>query len=144
VPKGPKPKTSRNTKAKPVKAQAEYQVPASLDAVGKQEFKRLMGLLKARGTFEQTDLRMIEEAAAAVSELVLMRAAIAEQGMTIEAANGTLIPHPLLGMVNRSSSRLRGLLNDLGMSPKHSRHGGQTAGTSSTSDPWDGLLGVVG
>jgi P27 family predicted phage terminase small subunit len=144
VPKGPKPKTCQNSKPNPTNVITEYPVPASLDDVGKQEFVRLMGLLQSRGTLEQTDLRVIEEAAAAVSELVVMRASIADQGMTITAANGTLIPHPLLGMVNRTSSRLRGLLNDLGMSPKHSRHGGQASSSSNTSDPWDGLLGVVG
>ena len=140
---GPKQRTDRNRRASKARKVVTYPVPRSLDDRGREEFRRLVGALKARGTLDRADIRVVELAAAAYSELLTMQGQVRADGMTCKAANGTLIPHPLLGMVGRTATRLRGHLNDLGLSPKSSKHGGQTVGQA-PSDEWEGLLNVVG
>lgn len=142
--RGPKAKTAANSK--PIKGQkvAKLQPPKTLDKAGKVEFKRLVNVLQARGTLDRADVRVVEMAADIYSQLIKARADIDRDGLTIQSGNGTPMPHPMLGVSNALRMRLAKLYVELGLTPASSKHGGQTAGKSSQSDPWEGLLGVVG
>lgn len=120
----------------------DVEVPDGLSEAETAEFTRLVGAIKTTGTFGRCDVRLIE---AAARTQVLIDRAYAELGtsdLTIEAANKTAMPHPMLGVINSLTMRLRGLLGDLGLTPKTSNLGG--GDDAKADDRWNGVLNVAG
>lgn len=119
------------------------ETPKGLDADERAEFVRLVEALRARGMLERCDVRLIESAARTI---LVVRRAHKELGAgpyTLETPNGTQFPHPMLGVLRVQSMLLRGLLADLGLSPKTSKLG-EKPGEKKADDPWEGLLNVAG
>jgi hypothetical protein len=52
------------------------------------------------------------------------------------------MPHPMLGVINVQTMRLRGLLADLGLTAASSKLGGGS--DAKAEDKWGGLLDAVG
>lgn len=136
----------------------DVPLPPGLDAEEAEEFARVVEAVRAIGTLGRCDIRLIE---ATARTSVLIRRAYAELAqakpatdgdtsrdaaegiyrLTLRAANGTPMPHPMIGVINSQTMRLRGLLADLGLSPKTAKLGG---GPESKPDAkWEGILGVV-
>jgi P27 family predicted phage terminase small subunit len=134
----------RGPKAKYVgPSKSKVAAPEGLNAEEAREFKRLVEALRSRGTLERCDVRLIE---AASKTFVLLGRAHDELGhepLTSEAANGTPMPHPMIGVINSLTMRLRGLLGDLGLTPKTSGLG-DAPGDAGAEDHWDGVLNVAG
>lgn len=136
-------KRGRKAKATP-DAPDEFPVPVTLNVDEAREFRRLTGACREAGTLAKADVRLIE---AAARTLVLLDRAHEELGgseLTLEAANGTMMPHPLLGVINAQTMRARGLLKDLGLTPGSAKSGGAANGKSEGDGRWGDLLSVTG
>lgn len=64
--------------------------------------------------------------------------------LTYELPNGAKVADPLVAMTSALAQRLRGLLSDLGLSPKTSRVVKRSDADESRDTKWGNLLDVVG
>lgn len=115
--------------------------PEYLTKEAREEYGRMVGVLLAAGTLEQTDTRLIEAYAIQVSMLRDAHRAIAKDGAYIEGSHGGTVAHPATNVINTATMRLKGIIHDLGLSPASARHGG--ANVEPSEDKWGGLLGVT-
>lgn len=130
--RGPKPR--RDAIAYPTPASE----PGGLTGAERAEFRRLQAAMESLGTFDKTDVSLVE--AAARTSVLLRRAyaALGEAPLVVEAANKTLMPNPNLKIIAMFSALLRRLLADLGLTPKSARLGD---GEGARHDArWGGLI----
>jgi P27 family predicted phage terminase small subunit len=149
--RGPKARTGRNTKQAPVSG-CSVTAPAHLSDVERAEFDRLAAKLDAVGLLSKADVRTIESAARV--QTLIERAAAQLSGLDDEgqpvrltetAANGTLMPHPMIGVVRQLTEQHNRLMNTLGLTPASSKMQTKSPDAEKVDDPWAGMgLGVVG
>lgn len=143
--RGPKARTAANSGAKSGAGGlwVDVRPPSGLSDGALAEYSRLVGILKAVGTLERTDPRMVE--LYAINYDLIRRATeqIDCEGLTTETAEGRAIAHPLLSAINTATIRLRGLMNDMGLTPSSSKLT-DTIAEAKPSDPWAGILNVTG
>lgn len=135
--RGPKPKRTGGA------SWGDFEPPKNLDAVARAEFGRLTGALAAVGTLDRTDPRLVVAAARTHALLERAHAELAEGGgkLTLTAANGTLMAHPLLGVVGNLTLRVKSLWYDMGLTPASAKLGTAAPGDDGE---WAGLLSVHG
>lgn len=153
VPKrGPKPKK----KPAPADPWAGFKPPANLDAEAKAEYARLKLVLQRVGTAATTDPRIVVAAARTHSMLEKAHQELAETftearlgrdaafgNLTQIAANGTLMPHPMIAVISNQTLRLKALWNDLGLTPGSAKLGTEKQ-EEKKADQWAGLNLVGG
>ncbi|SIO60172.1 phage terminase, small subunit, putative, P27 family [Singulisphaera sp. GP187] len=135
----------------------EIEAPATLNAAEVREFQRLVGACREAGTLVKADVRLIEATARTVCLLERAHDELSQVGapdkdaaqpaskLTLFAANGTPMPHPLLGIISAQTMRLRGLLKDLGLTPGLSaKSRGGSNGKPEGDGRWGDLLSVTG
>jgi P27 family predicted phage terminase small subunit len=141
--RGPKRRTAAQTrKAASTRSRlSALTPPAKLTGAQRVAFRRLVGAIRAAGTADRVDVELV---VATARTLVLLDQAHKEldgESLTLEAANGTAMPHPLLGVINAQTMRLRALLADLGLTPASAKLGGAATGDDQ-ADEWSGILSV--
>jgi P27 family predicted phage terminase small subunit len=141
--RGPKPRTASNTRKRvPTAGLWEGFGPPFVggDPAG-PEFHRLVANLRRVGTLDRTDPQMVVSAARAQATLDESYAIVAAEGLTTVGGHGSPCPHPLLGVINQMTIRLRGLYNDMGLTAASSKHGNPAA-IDTPEDGWGDLLAV--
>jgi P27 family predicted phage terminase small subunit len=116
--------------------------PEYLGKEAREEYRRLVGVLLAAGSLDQTDSRLIEAYAIQVSMLRDAHRAIAKDGAYIEGSHGGTVAHPATNVINTATMRIKGIIEALGLTPASAKHGG--ANIEPAEDKWGGLLGVTG
>jgi P27 family predicted phage terminase small subunit len=141
VRRGPKPKKAVRAAVDPWPG---FAPPSDLDSETFREFARLSGELRAKGVIDKTDPRLVVATARTHSLIEKAAAELTAKGvkLTQTASNGTLMPHPMVAVLDKLHQRLRGLLADMGLSPKTARLTDPKSETQ--SNPWGDLLNVVG
>ncbi|MFO0957490.1 MAG: phage terminase small subunit P27 family [Isosphaeraceae bacterium] len=142
---GPKARTTSNSAGKKVAGPlwAGHRPPAHLSEGALAEFHRVVGALGIVGTLDKTDPRMVELYAINYDLVHRAHRQIDADGLTVETAEGRPILHPLMGVINAATIRLRGLMNDMGLTPaSHNLTDPQSE--AGPSDPWSGILNVHG
>lgn len=145
--RGPKAKTAANSPAARGGAVdwRGVEPSAHLSGAARAEFLRLVELLDGAGTLGRTDPRLVELYAVNYDLLCRARDELDRDGLTQANAKGTLVPHPMIAVLNSATIRLRGLIADLGLTPATSRHSGEGRHNQEEGDnPWAGLLSVTG
>ena len=143
--RGPKSKTARNTKRKASPKPAKAVPPAHLTADERAVFLAVVAKLIAFGVLERTDPTLIELYAVNYALLVKAKDAVAKEGLTTKTRFESLAPHPLLNVISQTTVRLKGILNDLGLTPAASKLAAPEGDDGEkAADPWAGLLNVVG
>ena len=144
MPRGPKKRTAANG-LKPHVGGALWEgfsPPADLSAVARAEFDRLSDALSSTGALDRTDPRIVVSAARTHDLIERAFAELGDYKLTEASANGTLMPHPMLGVLNTLTMRLRRLWADMGLTPATSKLG--TPKDASQANPWGDLLNVAG
>ncbi len=137
--RGAKPKKTRKPKLPP----AVWRCPAHLDGVAADEYTRIVGVLREAGVLDRTTPRLVELYAINYALLRQAYVVIERDGPTVESDRGNVAEHPAIKTLNAATIRIRGLLNDFGLSPASAK---LTAPTEKSGDknPWEGILNVVG
>lgn len=125
-----------------------WTLPADVSPEVETEYHRLVRNVRAVGTIDRTDPQMVLAAAklqALLDKATAELLACDDQGvpkrLTEAASNGTPMPHPMIGVVNMLTQRLRGYWADMGLTPK-TKHGNPQPAEEESR--WSGLLGVTG
>jgi P27 family predicted phage terminase small subunit len=143
--RGPKAKTAQNSKRKPAAKPAKVVPPAHLTPEERDTFKAVATKLRAFGVLERTDPTLIELYAVNYQLLCQAREAVGVDGLTSTTRFGSLSAHPLLNVIAQTTVRLKGILNDLGLTPAAAKLAAPEGRDSAKpSDPWEGILNVVG
>jgi P27 family predicted phage terminase small subunit len=134
--RGPK---AKNPAPAPAGLWEGFDPPADLDAEARAEFARLTVALQQVGTAGRTDPRLVVAAARTHSLIEKAHAELAEGlgKLTQVAANGTLMPHPMIAVLNSLTMRLKALWHDLGLTPASAKLG--SAPADEAENPWVGL-----
>jgi P27 family predicted phage terminase small subunit len=141
--RGPKRRTSTNTKpSQGGDLWSGFAPPIDFAGEALAEYTRLVGVLDRVGTLRKTDPRIVVAAARTHALIERATAELAGDTLTLQAANGTAMPHPMLAVLNTLTMRLTRLWSDMGLTPASARL------TSPKSDekaanPWDGLLNAT-
>ena len=108
----------------------DFEAPHGLDPRVLAEFRRLETNLQRNGTKARTDPSLAIEAAR-IRVLLEMAHDELAGGLTTEASNGTPMSKPAVAQVNSLTMRLRGLLNDMGLTPRlgEARRGARRRGS---------------
>lgn len=127
-------------------AEADWKAPEYLSPRARKEFERVYQLLQESGRDELTDPRLVEAYAVNYDMLLLSYSDVLRDGTTVESDRGNKSRHPAVDGVNSITMRLRGIINDLGFSPRSVRGATEVAPSSPTTkddgspDGWGGLL----
>lgn len=127
--------------AKSPDAPDEIIAPSTLNAAEEREFRRLVDACREAGTLARADARLIEDAAKMQVLLDRAREELGSGPMTLKAANGTLMPHPMIAVIGSYSMRLRGLRKDLGLTSSPSKSNDKP-GKPEGDGRWGDLLSV--
>jgi P27 family predicted phage terminase small subunit len=140
--RGPKKKTASNSRPRPDRESLwqGFSPPKLLNDAETREYHRLVANLRRIGTLDTIDPSLVIATARTIVMLEQAHAELAGSSLTIESGNGTAMPHPAVGTVNRLTTRLRALMSDLGLTPATAKYG---VPKSSDDSGWEGLLGVV-
>ena len=117
------------------------EAPAYLCLDAQAEYRRLAGVLKAAGTLEKTDPKVLESWAVNVDLLTRAYADIDRDGLTVATPGGGLASHPSVKVLNSASMRIKAIAAELGLTPASSKYGG--GGAQDGANPWEGLLSVT-
>jgi P27 family predicted phage terminase small subunit len=143
--RGPKRRTGRNT-AQPASGPVSVSPPSHLSGPEAEEFRRVASKLEAVGLLGKADVRTIE--AVARCQVMIERASVelgSAPSLTETAANGTLMPHPMLGVIRQQVEQQNRLMGTLGLTPASSKLQTKSEDAGKADDPWAGLgLGVAG
>lgn len=151
--RGPKVQTPENSRGGAVPGPVRWRGIKAPDHLGPDaavEYVRLARLLKAAGTLERTDPRLVELYAISYTLIRQAQADVDRDGLTLQVRRGVSLsyhPHPMLAVINSATLRLKAIINDLGLAPSSSKHGGTAAGTGGRSgagpdDSWEGILKI--
>jgi P27 family predicted phage terminase small subunit len=134
--RGPKPKTASNRRP----SVASVPTPDHLEGLARVEFRRVVGLLKSHDRLEQSDPRLIEMYATTYALLREAQERLAGEPLVYDGPNYRT-PSPYLTIIEKAESRLRGYINDLGLSPKSAKQAG-VAGVSEgeSTSKWSDLI----
>src|SRR5262245_10057485 len=114
----------RGRKPRPVRRIGEVKPPRGLSAAEKREFLRLIEAMRERGTLEKADVRLVEAAARCAVLLARAYRQVPTGALVIVAGNGMECAHPIIGVINVQTQRLRNLMHDLGLSTAGRIRGG--------------------
>lgn len=133
--RGPKPKKAPISQGKPVET---LTIPEHLTGRVREEYARVAERLHQAGKLDATDPRLIELYAVNYDLVRAAKDELDRDGLTFSTEKG-IYPHPMVGVLNAATIRLRGLIADLeGVKPS-----GDTKPTQGESR-WAGLLSVTG
>ncbi len=139
MPRGPKPKTSKNSPARLATApvQVEAYATSDLTPVAQDEFRRLVALLDNRGTLERVDIAVLTECAR-------IKALLDRAQADVDDPVGGLMPDKVRMVTALNSHRLA-LLRAMGLTLMPSRSVVKTiAKDSQTADPIQGKIKLHG
>ena len=115
-------------------------IPFHLEGRVRDEYLRVAAMLRESGKLEGTDTRLIELYAINYDLVRTAKEEIDRDGMTFTTERGAITAHPMIGVMNAATIRLRGLIADL-----TSVKAGAGSGDKSGGDGrWDGLLSITG
>jgi phage terminase small subunit len=106
------------------------------------EFARLYGVLSRKGLADQTDPGIVVLAAQTHGQLLRAYESLGDS-LVITAPNGVIMAHPMLAVISRCVARLRGLMNDMRLTPKSAPKGGAGGEQRGEDNPWSELLSIV-
>jgi P27 family predicted phage terminase small subunit len=143
--RGVKARTALNSRPSKLKGStgATTNPPAHLRDVARDEYIRLAKILEGVGALDRTDARLIELYAVNYSLARQASDELERDGPTMTMPKGGIAAHPMIGVLNAATIRLRGLISDLGLAPNSYKHAG-TSGDESGEGEWGGLLSVTG
>jgi P27 family predicted phage terminase small subunit len=142
--RGPKPKTAHNTKRRPARKAPSATAPGHLSDQEKAIFRQVVAKLKGFGVLDRTDPTLIELYAVNYALLINARKEVEKDGLTSMTRFGSAAAHPMLAVMNQATIRLKGVLNDLGLTPASSKLSAPPEKGGKRNDPWEGLLNIVG
>jgi P27 family predicted phage terminase small subunit len=146
--RGPKAKTAANSRRRRPTGSGLWEgfaPPESLTPAALAEYHRLVANLRRVGTLDATDPQLVVAAARIKGLMDDAFEAVAVEGLTLEGGHGSLNAHPMLGVINSLTLRLRGLYSDMGLTAPSSKHGKPTeAEGQGDGDGWGDLLAVRG
>jgi len=119
------------------------QMPASLSAAAKREWKRLAALLDQMGVLTVVDQDVLMLTAEACARLKELSKAIAKHGTVYKTENVTgarvVKPRPEVQQYESTARRLQSLLGELGLTPAARSRVAKAAGVEQREDPWQKL-----
>jgi hypothetical protein len=107
-----------------------------------REYHRLIANLTRIGTLNHVDPTLVVEASRVKGLIEHAYMEIADSTLTIESGNGTAMPHPSVGIINKLLMRLRGLWRDMGLVAEPGKHATPKAAGESVNR-WKGLLDIA-
>ncbi len=145
---GPKPRTGRNSRRPETPSRwAGFVPPAEFTVEALHELERIKDALHSRGLLEATDPRMVCMAASLYMLITKAEKEInLSSRLTVSTAAGSTIAHPMIGVLTNATTRLRGLLNDMKLTPKALSAAAQAREDKkeAPSSKWGGILNVSG
>lgn len=149
--RGPKPRTGRNSRRVGKKSPWwGFRPPDDFDDEALIEFDRLRNALKERGLLDVTDPRMVTMAVSLHRVIVEASEQVVrstkEGTLVYETPNGCQAPHPMLAVLTNTTTRLRGLLNDMRLTPKSLTAAAlaKEDAEAPVSNKWGGILDATG
>lgn len=143
--RGAKARTAENGRRPPGEpVSLDWEVPGYLSDLARDEFRRVVSLLSARGVLDRTDPRVVELYAMNYDLARLAYRDIRNEGATVTSDRGNVSEHPAVTTLNSATIRLKAIANDLGLTPASSRHANPSNGSKKKDDPWEGILKVTG
>lgn len=139
--RGPKPAATPEPRPDGGPLWEGYGPPADLTDAGRREFDRLVSALAHAGTLDRTDPQLVASAARTHDLIERAAAEIGSGALAFPSSNGTMMPHPLLSVLNTLTMRSKTLLAEMGLTP---RGRGGSAKAADDANPWGDLLGVAG
>ena len=132
--RGPKPNLAAKSRPKPVNT---LTIPDHLTGRVRDEYARVAERLQQAGKLDATDPRLIELYAVNYDLVRQAKEELDRDGLTFSTDKG-VYPHPMVGVLNAATIRLRGLIADLeGVKATDAKApGGESR--------WGGLLSVTG
>lgn len=143
--RGPKARTRLNSRVSVFRGAtgATTKPPAHLRGLARDEYVRLAKILDAVGALDRTDARLIELYALNYDLARQAADELDRDGPSVATPKGGIAAHPMVGVLNSATIRLRGLIADLGLAPVSYKHAVPTDDEQG-EDSWDGLLSVPG
>lgn len=112
--------TLRTSRENPNEPQPEVSLPDPpdhLDEIATDEYYRVADELLELGLLSEIDRTALAGYASSYSLWVQTTEAIKKDGITVERANGDIVPHPLLHVQYKAQQQMRLFLVEFGMSP---------------------------
>lgn len=118
--------------------------PAHLDVEAERAWDHVVRLLDETGNLARTDPVAVEAYAINVAMMREAHRTLRDEGLTIDGSHGGKVAHPAVGIADRASGKLRGILRDLGLVPGARVVGvqGESAGDLAEEDDgkWGGVI----
>jgi P27 family predicted phage terminase small subunit len=134
--RGPKPKRRSRTDGGIL--WEGYEIPDDLELDQHREFLRLVEILRQKGNLDRTDPRIVLATVRTQGTIDEAYRELEREGLTSVNTQGTTVAHPLLAAINALLMRLRGLLNDMGLTPKSAGLTGSTVDAAESK--WGSLI----
>src|SRR5690242_8065573 len=97
-----------------------FEAPDNLEPAAIEEYHRLVESLTRAGVLGKTDPRLVVVAAELHGLIERARAELAaEKSLIVTSLHGRQSPHPLINTIASLSMRVRGLLNDMGLTARN-------------------------
>lgn len=143
--RGPKPKTASNSRKSEsgVIDWSGVETPSYLSPPARKDFEALRETLTRLGTLEKTHPNLVELAARLVNTVRNAYAVIEKEGPSYDAPNGYKVPHPMLKVVTDGTMKLRGLYNDMGLSPVSSKLADATSAAAMEASSDDPIVQIL-
>jgi P27 family predicted phage terminase small subunit len=118
---GPKERT-----VKTIPLRQSWDPPSHLSREARAEFRRVVCLLRERGTLDLVDAELVARRAELVEIATDAYAAIQEEGLTVTSDRGNVAPHPAVAIQVAASGQLRLIDRELGLTAPRPRSGQAT------------------
>ena len=140
--RGPKARTATNTRHGHAGGLWDgFRLPSDEGDDVIAHYRRLIEVLDKIGTRQKIDPMMVVNAARSLAMLDKANKVVLDQGLTAVGGHGSPIPHPLLAVINSLTLRVRGMMNDFGLTAASAKLA-SPASSSDNETPWAGLLNV--
>jgi len=104
-------------KNEPMPGEFKHRVPDHLNDEGKKEWKRLVAILKRMRVLTEADYMVVANAADVYSMICDASRQLKVAGILYKGPSGYIQTSPLMGIITRNISLLKGLLSELGLTP---------------------------
>lgn len=141
--RGPKPRTVENSRPiQAVDSSWDWVCPDHLTGLAREEYGRIVDLVRQHGNLSKTDPRLIEIYAINYELLRRAYAEVEAQGPTVESDRGNVSEHPSIQTINSCTIRLKAIINDLGLTPSSCRYSSVQADIEEETNEWSERLKV--
>lgn len=125
------------TEPKPEPFSAEP--PAHLDASAREEWGRLVPILKRMKVLTEADYIALGNLCLAYSTMIEAQTKLTETGLLMKTGTGFIMQNPLVSIVRQNSDAVLKLLREFGLTPSSRTRVQTVGGEGKSASPWEDL-----